>query len=256
MSRQNTKTEEIKIQRDGLTLRGRCDWQGDSRADAAIMFHGFACDIGLDKDSAYQKICQELVSRGIAVFRFDFNGHGKSDGDFSNMNILNEINDAIAILDYVRAQKWAKEIYLLGHSQGGVIAGMMSGYYADVISKLVLLAPAVSLKSDARKGVCMQATYDTNHIPLTVNVDGSHEVGGHYFRIAKTLPIFEVTAQFENPTLLIVGSEDNVISAQEAKEYSRCMKNCEFIAMDNFDHGLGGEDQSRAINKITQFLTQ
>ncbi len=247
---------DISIKRDGLTLRGRLDKSTESNSNAAILFHGFGCDRGIEPDSAYQKITEELNKKGIAVFRFDFNGHGKSDGNFSNMNIWNEIEDAIAILEYVRAQEWVKEIFLMGHSQGGVIAGMMAGYYADVISRLVLLAPGVSLKSDAQKGTCMQATYDTKHIPLTVNVDGCHEVGGHYFCIAKSLPIFEVTSQFENPAILIVGAHDDVISAKEAKEYSECMKNCKYESLETLDHGLGGPEQSKMILEVVQFLTE
>lgn len=247
---------DISIKRDGLTLRGRLDRAAINECgDAAILFHGFGCDIGIEPDSAYQKITEELVNKGIAVYRFDFNGHGKSDGNFSNMNILNEIEDAIAILEYVKAQEWVRHIFLVGHSQGGVIAGMMAGYYADVVSKLVLLAPAVSLKSDAKKGVCMQAEYDTNHIPQIVNVDGIHEVGGHYFRIAKSLPVFEVTSQFMKSAILIVGSNDNVISAKEALQYSQCMMNCKFEALDGLDHGLGGLDQNKMICDVATFLS-
>lgn len=124
------------MKRDGLTLRGRLDRMTEGRSNAAIFFHGFGGNIGTEPEHAYQKLIEILNKKGIAVFRFDFNGHGKSDGDFSNMNILNGIEDAIAILEYVRTQEWVEEIFLIGHSQGGVIAGMMAGYYADVISRL------------------------------------------------------------------------------------------------------------------------
>lgn len=245
---------DIAIKRDGLTLRGKLDKPVEGNCPIAIFFHGFAVDIGYTPDSPYKKIADALLKAGIAVIRFDFNGHGKSDGEFSNMNILNEIEDAIAIIEYVRTFDWATQIYLVGHSQGGVIAGMMAGYYPDIVSKAVLVSPAASLKLDAQKGRCMTAHYDTNHIPVKVNIDGVHEVGGHYFRIAKSLPIFEITSLFEKDTMVIIGANDEVVSIDEAKKYSETMKHCKFELVPNLDHGLAGPTQGELIEKIVNFL--
>lgn len=96
--------------------------------------------MGYERDGLFQALADLLTEKGIAVVRFDFNGHGKSDGSFTDMNVLNEIEDAIAILEYVRKLDFVTEIYVIGHSQGGVVAGMLAGYYPDVIHKLVLLA--------------------------------------------------------------------------------------------------------------------
>ena len=67
--------------------------------------------------------------------RFDFNGHGDSDGEFENMTVLNEIEDANAILNYVKTDPHVRNIYLVGHSQGGVVASMLAGLYPDIIKK-------------------------------------------------------------------------------------------------------------------------
>ena len=80
---------------------------------------------------------------------------------------------------------------------------MLAGLYPDIIKKLVLLAPAATLKEDAIKGICMGTKYDTENIPETVLVDGQHEVGGHYFRIAKSLAIYETTC--------LLSSDDNLL---------------------------------------------
>ena len=65
------------------------------------------------------------------------------------MTVLNEIEDANAILNYVKTDPHVRNIYLVGHSQGGVVASMLAGLYPDLIKKVVLLAPATTLKSDA-----------------------------------------------------------------------------------------------------------
>lgn len=170
------------------------------------------------------------------------------------MNVLNEIEDAIAILEYVRKLDFVTEIYVIGHSQGGVVAGMLAGYYPDVIHKLVLLAPAATLKDDAQKGVCMDAVYDTQHIPDTVCVGGEHVVGGHYFRIAKLLPIYEVTGNYQGPALVIHGIHDAVVDASAAVRYQECLKNCRLELMEGIDHGLQGDEHAQMVKAVVNFL--
>ena len=80
-----------------------------------------------------KEIANSLRDENIASVRFDFNGHGDSDGKFENMTVLNEIEDANAILNYVKTDPHVRNIYLVGHSQGGVVASMLAGLYPDLI---------------------------------------------------------------------------------------------------------------------------
>lgn len=244
----------ISIQRDGLTLNGRLDAPSRSKFPLVILLHGFGGSMEDFDGSIFSRIAAALVEKGIGVMRFDFNGHGKSDGDFSRMNIFNEINDAIAMLEYAKAQSYTEDIYIVGHSQGGVVAGMLAGLFPDVIKKLVLLAPAASLKADAQQGRCFNQSYDTNSIPDTVNVDGSHIVGGHYFRIAKNLPIYEITKNFTHPALAICGLDDTVVSKKAIEQYQKELENCRIEYM-HVDHGLWGKDTEKMLGAIAAFLS-
>ena len=49
------------------------------------------------------KIADNLEQAGISSVRFDFNGHGDSDGDFRDMTVENEIADAEKVFAYVSA---------------------------------------------------------------------------------------------------------------------------------------------------------
>ena len=249
-------TREISIRRDGLTLRGRIDCPDALPAPAVILFHGFAGDIGDRPGEIYQRITEMLVEAGQIVVRFDFNGHGKSDGDFTQMDPFNELEDAFGVLEYVRTLDFVTTISILGHSQGGVIGGMLAGYCPDLIDRLVLLAPAATLKTDAQTGRCMAAHYNPAHIPESVNVDGFHVVGGKYFRIAQSLPIYEVTARFDRPVLDIHGIHDRIVDVSASKRYAQELKHCRLVLLDQLDHGLCGADQSRMLEEILALLRE
>lgn len=147
----------------------------------AIIFHGFTAN---RNTSLLKEITNSLRDENIASVRFDFNGHGDSDGKFENMTVLNEIEDANAILNYVKTDPHVRNIYLVGHSQGGVVTSMLAGLYPDLIKKVVLPAPAATLKSDALKGNTQGVTYNPDHIPDRLPFKDL-TLGGFYLRIAQ-----------------------------------------------------------------------
>ena len=56
-----------------------------------VFCHGF----GGSKDGPlFELVADSLQKHGIASIRFDFNGHGKSEGEFKDMTVPNEIEDA------------------------------------------------------------------------------------------------------------------------------------------------------------------
>lgn len=239
----------IELTRAGLTLRGVLDRPSGGPCPLVLMLHGFG-----GRMEEGEELSDRLTAAGLATLRFDFNGHGQSDGSFSDMTPYNEIEDAAAFLRYARSLDFVTDIYAAGHSQGGVIAGMLAGYYHDVIKRMVLLAPAASLKTDAQTGRCMRATYDPQRIPESVNVDGVHRVGGLYFRMAQTLPIYEVTRQFEGPGLIVFGKRDQVVSLEAAQRYLDGAKNRELALYDTIDHGLQGEEHADLMARVVSFL--
>lgn len=248
--------KHLALRRGGLTIRGRLDKKTSDPCPLVMMLHGFGGDMSTAEDSWFQHLCSMLTDAGLAVLRLDFNGHGCSDGDFRGMTIYNEIEDAAAYLQYALDRDDITNIYLLGHSQGGVVAGMLAGYYHDIVSRLVLLAPASALKAHARQGICMQATYDPQHIPAWVNVDGRHEVGGLYFRIAQTLPIDEVTRQFHGKSMVVAAGQDEILPLEQVLHYADILPNCRAMVKPSLNHGLCGAEHEQTLQEVVRFLTE
>ena len=245
---------EITLKRDGLKLYGLLEGTTTIKNDTiAILMHGFKGNLGYDDSKILYALSHYLNQQGIPTLRFDFAGSGNSDGKFENMTVFSEILDGMKIIDYARNVIQAKKIYLIGHSQGGVVASMLAGYYRDVITKLVLLAPAATLKDDALHGVCQGSHYDPNHIPPTVDVNG-FTVGGDYFRTAQLMPIYETAQHDSGPTLLIHGENDQVVSPAASEKYNVIMLDSELHLIPDEGHMFNGSHRDEILQLVASFL--
>lgn len=246
---------DVEIKRDGLTLRGTFNKPQTKQFDLVILMHGFTSDRGMNPDQLLYQLAARFEEKGLATLRFDFNGHGQSDGKFENMTVLNEIGDAKAILDYARQIAGVGKIYLLGHSQGGVIASMIAGYYPEKIAKLVLLAPAATLKDDALKGDTQGFTYDPNNIPDQLPIKKGLTLGGFYLRTAQTLPIYEVAQQYHGPVCLVHGLKDTVVNKIASTRYDDVYSNDTLHLLADADHGFEiGDSRQEALDIATDFF--
>lgn len=252
---------DVSIKRDGLTLRGDITKpEGLEKCPAVIIFHGLMSDRGGRRRNMFTDIAEEAVKRGMAAVKFDFSGHGESDGDFSDMTVYGELLDAAKIIEYVRGLGWVSDIYIVGHSQGAVVGGMIAGYYRECVSKLVLLASAATLKEDARNGSCFGIKYDTYFPPEKIrltNVYGdAYDIGSMYFRTAKTLPIYETTKLFKGRTLVIHGSADNAAGVSGAKKYAEEMDNVALRIIEGEGHGLCDISFENVVMEVADFLSE
>lgn len=250
---------KINLQRDGLTLRGEMLKPDVEKCPMVIIFHGLISSID-DGAGMFHKIADACVKKGMAAIMFDFDGHGNSDGDFSDMNVYSELLDAAKIVDYVRKLDFVTDIYVVGHSQGALVGGMMSGYYHEIISKLVMLAPAATIKDDALVGLCFGVPYDKVNVPermpMVNDQKEKFEIGDFYFRVARTLPIYETTSMFHGKTLIIHGTKDAAVGVIGAKRYKEHMDNVELILIEGETHGLCEFSLDSVVEKVAEFLSE
>lgn len=249
---------EVEVQRDGLTLRGVLETPDNKDSyNMAILMHGFTGNCGRNNPgNLHYRLAQMLKQAGIASVRFDFNGHGQSDGDFCNMTVPNEISDGRAILEYVRSLKQVRKIYLMGHSQGGVVASMLAGYFHDYIDKLVLMSAAATLKDDALAGHTLNLVYDPLHIPDRQEIRSGYILGGFYIRTAQMLPIYEVSSEYTGPVCIIHGTADQVVNPNAARKYHRCYENSQLHWIQGGNHLLDGKYRQEVLTIVKNFVSE
>jgi pimeloyl-ACP methyl ester carboxylesterase len=111
----------------------------------AVLCHGFLSD----KNSSTNKtLTRMLTERGIAAFRFDFFGHGESDGPFEAITNTLAVGQALAALDVVR-QKGYRRLGLMGSSFGGLVAILTAAQRTD-LACLALKCPVVDFAEELR----------------------------------------------------------------------------------------------------------
>ena len=102
---------------------------------AVVWLGGFRSDMAGTKA---QGLADWALATGRAYVRFDYFGHGESDGDFADGTITRWREDALAVL----AELTEGPVVLVGSSMGGWIACLAAMAVPERIKALVLIAPA------------------------------------------------------------------------------------------------------------------
>jgi len=217
-----------------------------------MLCHGFG---GKKDGEMFENIADSLQAHGIASIRFDFNGHGESEGDFVDMTVPNEISDAKKVYDYVKALPFVDGIAIAGHSQGGVVASMTAGELGtDAFRAVVLMAPAAVLREDAIRGSTFGKMYNPD-LPTDYIDFGRMHLGYDYVRTAKRLPIYETAARYQGPALILHGTFDRVVPYSYGERYHQIWPGSEYVALEYFDHGFS-QDIVLATDIVSEYLVR
>lgn len=200
----------------------------------AIVLHG----IGDHKDTPFMHaIAETLYQANIGTLRIDFHGHGESDKTFTEMTITNEVEDAVSAINFVQQLPQTSHIIVIGHSQGGVVAGLVAGRVGKAISSLILLAPALVLKDGAKEGNILGGEFDVNHLPDTLPIVWG-VLGKNYIADAQQLSIYEETTKYEGHVTIIHGTSDSVVPTFYSTELNKRLKDSTLHLLEGYGHSF------------------
>lgn len=248
----SAQTETTRIQGPYGRLAVDVAKPAAEKSPVVILMHGFS---GQRRSLLFDEIFNKLLSSGIGAIRFDFDGHGESDGRFVDMTVPKEIDDAKAVYEYAKSLPWVSDVYLLGHSQGGVVASMLAGELGDTkVSGLALLAPAAVLRDDAIRGDNQGARYDATNPPESVKLPGRDlAIGRQYILTAQTLPIYDTARKYQGPALMLHGTSDVVVPYTYSLRYDEIYHTGSLHLIKGCDHGFRGFEQY-AAKLVTDFF--
>jgi pimeloyl-ACP methyl ester carboxylesterase len=140
--------DKMVIKNDSIDIGGTLTWPQKEQTDRlVIMISGSGAQ---DRDETmkplsnfkpFAVLADSLTMDGLATFRYDDRGVGQSTGNFGNTTLDMLASDVEVIIDSLtnHPDHQFSEIILLGHSQGGIVAGKVVNQHSG-IDKIVLMA--------------------------------------------------------------------------------------------------------------------
>lgn len=151
---------EVTFQSDKLLLSGTLIVpENDIPPPCVILIHGSGAQ---DRDGnisgfntqIFKYIAEDLAQRGIASFRYDKRGCGQSEGNFKIAGLSEMVDDACAAVDFINnqiSQIDPNKIYVLGHSEGAVLAPEIAARRKQLAGIVMLCASLRSFEEDGIK---------------------------------------------------------------------------------------------------------
>ena len=129
-------TEEVTFRNGDVELSGTLTWpegydgKNGTGITAVLMVSGSGQqnrDEEIFGHKPFAVIADWLARHGIASLRYDDRGVGKSSGNPETIDIMSNMEDALAGLGYLESLGKFRKTGVLGHSEGGTIAFMIGG---------------------------------------------------------------------------------------------------------------------------------
>ncbi|MCD8119560.1 MAG: alpha/beta hydrolase [Lachnospiraceae bacterium] len=233
---------------------------GDTRFPALIVSHGYTGNY-----SDFIRFCRKFAQAGYAAFCFSFCGGGrfgqpeetKSDGDSRDMSVLSEVEDLMAVKEYVKSRPFVnpEKIVLAGFSQGGFVSGITAARSADV-SLLILVYPALAIPHDARLGRMGGAHYDPKNVPEELDC-GNTVLGRQFHEQMAAMDPFLELAPYQGPVLILHGTADTLIPCSYSQHMKNCYRpgQCHLQLIEKMGHGQNEAQEDSMIASMKEFLS-
>lgn len=216
-------------------IRGSLHISSENQAPWFIICHGFTGQ-RMGPGYLFVKLSKALADAGYCSLRFDFRGSGESDGRFSDMNVCTMKNDLLRLICWLKKKHNPSNVFLLGHSFGGMIAALC----CKDANGVALLAPV----GNPQKLILSQKKI----IKSGPNSEGFYEHGPHEMdsSFAATLleinPVETLCKDLKGALLLIQGDSDKSIPVKESSVYiteaRKCGIDCEYHLFNGADHNF------------------
>lgn len=220
---------------DGINLHTRLDMphSHNGKCPLVIVIHGFT---GHMEERHITATAETFNDLGYATLRVDMYGHGRSGGQFRNHTLFKWMTNAMTVIDYARTLDFVTELYLCGHSQGGLTVMLAAALKQDVIRGIIPMSPAVTIPEDARRGNVLGLEFDPDHIPEEVSFPNGFVLSGNHIRVSQMIRVEDAIDRYTGPVLLIHGEMDETIPVQASVDAAERYQNAQLVIIPGETH--------------------
>ncbi len=232
------------ISLDGVHLEGTLEVPEAARS-CVLLCHGITVD--REEAGVFSELARRLAEAGLASFRFDFRGHGKSGGRFEDMTVVGEIEDARASLRLISGLGFSG-LALVGASFGGGVVSYLAAERPLNLKALVLWNAVLEYSIEIfdrrqREGL---------------------EIGGKLFRFSPRLfaglPAPTPGGRLVGsgfPAVFIHGDRDEAVPYALSVKYSKLMPGASLVTLPGAGHGFHDAGNcAKACSAAVEFLSR
>ena len=218
-----------------------------------VICHGF----GTNKESqTYLLLEESLNEKGISSFRFDFFGHGESDGKFENITISEAVDDALQAIAFVKSRGFSK-IALFGSSFGGMAALLAASKSPDLKS-LALKSPVSDylgkLLAEEDK-VDVSEWKKNGFIWHESSRMGRQKLNYSFFEDAEKVSGFEAAKKINAPAIIVHGSKDKIVPVEQSKKTASIIPECRLEIIEEANHKYSKpKDFEKMLELVANFI--
>lgn len=212
----------------------------------AIFAHCFTCNSNL---KPVKNISRALTSHGFGVVRFDFTGLGESEGEFADSYFSANVDDLLAVHDYM-AKNYQAPVLLVGHSLGGAAVIVAASKLDSVKAVATIGAPATTAH------VKKHFSHSTDEIENKGDVEIN--IGGRPFKINQKFvadfdktDLPDITKALRKPIVIMHSPLDKIVGIDNAHTlYTNAHHPKSFISLNDADHLLLNEKDSHYVGNM------
>lgn len=228
-------------------------YEEGEKIPVVIFCHG----LGDNKNNLFfDEISKYALRENMGVVRFDFNGHGDSDGAFEKMDAINIQEDLRNVIAWTIKQPFTKNVSLVGHSLGGIVVGVVAPEYSDKdISGIVMLAPGGVAPDLMLMGNFYGFKFDPWNPPDYIPIGNHRRLGKNYIETMRDLPIYQTARKYYGHALILNGLKDNIVPYTYAMRYNEVMPMAELRLIKDENHMFSETREQTAKDIITWLHT-
>ena len=253
--------KQISFTRDEYRLYGMLHMPKQDLRGGVVFLHGFGghrSEVG----RLFTRCSRQLADQGIASLRFDFVGSGDSEGEYDQVSILSEVQDAGMAHQFFKANTRLEtgSIGLVGYSLGGAVASLLTERVE--VGSIVLWAPV----SDPLRVFSEHLNISPDELLKRERYDHKPpHVGRKFIRELPIIRPVESMSHYTGELLAIHGSEDEVVlpdNSERLVESARSSaRKVERILIQEAGHGFLTPGQSEelinhTVNWFDQYLNK
>jgi pimeloyl-ACP methyl ester carboxylesterase len=192
--------------RHGHRISAVLDRSGSATSTGVVLCHGL---FGF-KDSVTNRALSRLLNeRGLTTLRFDFFGHGGSEGTLQDLLLTTLIGQTEAALDVLRAQGIAKA-GLLGSSFGGLVALLVAARLRS-LKALALRCPLADFPELLRQRYGRLAVELWRRVGTVPPSIGNVPFHSRFYDDCLRYDAYKAAAHVSAPTVIVHGGQDELI---------------------------------------------